>query len=62
MIVAYALSFIEKVIPSTYREVEISLESKMCKDVMMEEMNSLHKKDTWKLTQFFKKKKAIGCK
>jgi len=46
MIVAYALSFIEKVIPSTYREVEISLESKMCKDVMMEEMNSLHKKDT----------------
>jgi len=50
------------VIPSTYREVEISLESKMCKDVMMEEMNSLHKKDTWELTQFFKKKKAIGCK
>ena len=42
MIVAYALLVIEEAIMSTYREAEISLESKMWKDTMMEEMNSLH--------------------
>jgi len=46
MIVAYALSVVEDVIPSTHREAEISSESEMWKDVMMEEMNSLHKNDT----------------
>jgi len=44
MIVAYALPVIEEAISSTYREAEISSESKMCKDAMMEEMSSLHKK------------------
>jgi len=43
MIVAYALRIIEQVIPSTYRKAEISSESKMWKDAMMEKMNSLYK-------------------
>jgi len=46
MIMVYALSIIEEMIPSTYKEVEISSEYKMWNDVMMEEMNSLHKNDT----------------
>ena len=46
MILAYALPVVEEVIPSTYREAEISLEYKTWKDVMMEEISSLHKNDT----------------
>jgi len=46
MIVAYALPVAEETIPSTYKETEISSESKMWKDVMVEEMNSLYKNDT----------------
>ena len=44
MIVAFPV--IEKAILSTYREVEISSQSKMWKDAMMEEMSSLYKNDT----------------
>ena len=62
MIVVYALSVIEEAIPSTYKEAEISSESKMWKNAMTEEMNSLHKKDTWKLSELPKGKKAIDCK
>jgi len=62
MIVAYALSVVEEAIPSIYREAEISSEFKMWKNVMMEEMSSLHKNDTWKLSELPKGKKAIGCK
>jgi len=46
MVVAYALWVVEEAIPSTYREAEISSESKMWKDDMEEEMTSLHKNDT----------------
>jgi len=46
MIVAYALSVIEEVIPSPYRKAKISSKFKIWKDSMMEEMNSLHKNDT----------------
>jgi len=46
MIVAYALSVIEDVVPSTYRKVEISSESEMWKKAMLKEMNFLHKNDT----------------
>ena len=28
----------------------------------MEEMNSLHKNDTWELTKLLNKKKVIDCK
>jgi len=46
MIVGYALPVVE-MIPSTYKKAEINSESKMWKDIMMEEMSSLHKNDTW---------------
>jgi len=62
MIVSYALPIVEEAIPSTYREAEISSESKIWKDAMEEEMSSLYKNDTWELTKLPKGKKAIGCK
>jgi len=62
MIVAYALPVVEEAISSTYKEVEISAESKMWKDAMMEEMSSLHKNDTWELSKLPKENKAIDCK
>ena len=62
MIVAYALSVVEETIPSTYKEAEISSESMMWKDAMMEEMSSLYKNDTWKRSELPKRKKAIGSK
>ena len=46
MIVVFTLSIIEEAIPSTYREAEISSESKMRKDVMMKGISSLLKNDT----------------
>jgi len=45
--VTYALLVIEESISSTYREVEISSESEIWKNVMSEEIKSLHKNDTW---------------
>jgi len=62
MILAYALSVIEEAIPSTYRKAEICSEFKMWKDPVMEEMSSLHKTDTWKLSELFKGMKVIGYK
>ena len=41
MIVACALPVNEDVIPSTYREAEISSESEMWKKAMLKEINSL---------------------
>ena len=34
----------------------------MWKDVMVKEMSSLYKNDTWELTEFPKREKVIGCK
>jgi len=62
MIVTYALPIVEEVTPSTYREAKISSEFKIWKVAMMEEMNSLHKNGTWKLSELHKGKKAICCK
>jgi len=53
---------IEEAIRPTYKEAKISSEYKMWKDTMMKEMSSLHKIDTWQLSEFPKRKKAIGCK
>ena len=62
MVVAYALPVVEEAIPSTYREAEISSESKMWRAAMEEEMKSLYKNDTWELTRLHKEKKTIGYK
>ena len=62
MIVAYALLVIEEAILSTYKEAEIDSESKMWKNDIMEEMNSLHKNDIWELSELPKGKKVISCK
>ena len=62
MIVTYALPVIEESISSTYRKTEISSEFKMWKDAMMEEMSSLHKNNTWELSELPKGKKVIGYK
>ena len=62
MVVAYALSVVEEAIPSTFREAEISSESKKWKEAMNEEIKSLYKNDTWELTRLPKGKKAICCK
>ena len=59
MIVAYTLPVVEEAIPSTYREAEISSESKMWKDAMVEEISSLYKNDIWELIELPKGKKAI---
>lgn len=59
--VAYALSVVDGV-PSTFLEAFRSSENGRWKDAMEEEMQSLHKNKTWKLTQLPKGKKAIGCK
>ena len=58
----YALPVVEEVNPSTYKEAEISSESKMWKDAIEEEMSSLHKNDTWELTKLPRGGKVIGCK
>ena len=62
MIMAYTLSVIKEAIPSTNKKAEISSESKIWKDVMMEDMSSLHKNDIWELSELSKEKKAISCK
>ena len=59
---AFALPIVEEAIMLTYKVAEISSESKMWKDAMEEEMRSLHKNDTWELTELPKGKKAISCK
>jgi len=62
MILAYTLPIVEEAISSTYKEAKISSESKIWKDAIMDEMSSLHKNDTWELSELPKGKKAIGCK
>jgi len=61
MIVTSALLVIEEVI-SSYKKAEISSHFKLWNDAMMEEMNCLHKNDTWKLIELPKEKKVINCK
>ena len=51
MIVTYTLPVVEETIPYTYREAEISSKSKMWKDIMIKEMSSLHKNNTWELSE-----------
>jgi hypothetical protein len=60
--VAYALPMFEDDIPSTYKEVVRTSESNEWKKAMDDEMQSLHKNQTWDLVQLPKGKKEIGCK
>lgn len=60
--VAYALPVVDDDIPSTYTEAILSPERGSWAGAMEEEMQSLEKNKTWKLTQLPKGKKAIGCK
>ena len=62
MIVAYDLLVGEEAIPCTYRKIDFSSEFKMWKDAMIEDMSSLHKNDTWELSELPKGKKTISCK
>ena len=61
IIVAFVLLVVKEAISSTYREAEISSESKIWNNVMMEEMNSFHKNDTEELTKV-PQEKVIGYK
>ena len=56
------LFVMEEAISSAYREAEISSEFKMWKDAMIEEMSSLHKNDTWELSELPKRNKTISSK
>ena len=60
MIVAYAIPVIEKTIPSTYRNVEISSELEMRKNAMLKEVKSFHKNNTWELLKLPKGKKSLA--
>ena len=62
MVMTHALPVVEKTIPSTYREAEIISEFKMWKDFMMKKMSSIHKNDTWELSELPKGNKIISCK
>ena len=62
--VAYALPVesIDELVPTTFREAEQSSEADSWQVAMQEEMESLHKNDTWELVELPKGRKAIGCK
>jgi len=62
MIMAYDLLVIEENILTTYREAEISSGLEIWKNVILEEINSLHKSDTRELSKLHKGKKVIACK
>jgi hypothetical protein len=59
--VAYALPVVDDVL-STFPEAIQSSENSRWKGAMEEEMQSLQKNKTWKLTQLPKGKKVIRCK
>ena len=64
-LVAYALTTAEGMgihEPSTYTEAVTCVESEKWATAMVEELESLHKNQTWDLVSLPKEKKAIGCK
>ena len=61
-IVAYASPTINVDIPATFNEAAQSSDKEKWRIAMDEEVHSLHKNQTWRLTSLPKGKKAIGCK
>lgn len=65
-LVAYALNVAEDIDttegPSIYSEAVSSKNSSKWMIAIQEEMESLHKNDTWKLAHLPKDKKAVCCK
>ncbi|XP_031259742.1 uncharacterized protein LOC116117876 [Pistacia vera] len=59
--VAYALPIEDGEVPSTYNEVASSSKNGKWRKALKEEMQSLHKNETWEVVHT-KNKKAIGCK
>ena len=59
---AYTLLVVDDDVLSTYREAVSNAKSIQWKRAMNEEMQSLHKNETWELVTLTKEKKAIGCK
>lgn len=64
--VAYALQAAEDVVdshePATYKEAISGAESDQWIAAMTEEMESLHKNQTWQLTKLPEGRRIIGCK
>ena len=48
--------------PSTFQEAMLNEDKDRWMGAMVEEMESLHKNQTWELAQLLEGKKAIGCK
>ena len=59
---AYTLPIVDDDVPSTHKEAVMCYEESKWKTTMEEEMQSLHKNETWGLAQLPKGKKEIGCK
>lgn len=60
--VTYALPVVDEGIPVTYSGAIHSVERDNWENAMRDEMDSLHKNETWVLAKLPKGKKAIGCK
>ena len=58
----YALPAVGDDIPATYREAMQSDEKDEWSTAMGEELQSLHKNQTWELVPLPQGKKVIGCK
>ena len=48
--------------PTTFQEVVNSQENSICMGVMAEEIEYLHKNQTWNLIELLERKMAIWCK
>jgi hypothetical protein len=59
--VSYAL-VISSGDPTTFQEAVNSQEKSKWMDAMAEEMESLHKNQTWDLVELPERKRKIGCK
>ena len=60
--VAYAFPMVEEGIPQTFLDANSRPDKEKWKKAMDEEMQTLVKNHTWKLTRLPKGKKEIGCK